>query len=90
MPIDEQVLDATVRTYVDTMSSIRGRRVHRLLMREFSRFDHVLPVTLKTVLPRCSRLARMAASAYAEPTVEAQRRSGMSPSSPIVPPWLCG
>ena len=23
------------------MTSIRGRRVHRLLMREFSRFDHV-------------------------------------------------
>lgn len=27
------------------MTSIRGRRVHRLLMREFSQFDHVLPVT---------------------------------------------
>jgi len=25
------------------MTSIRGRRVHRLLMREFASFDHVLP-----------------------------------------------
>jgi hypothetical protein len=51
MPIEEEVLDATVRTYVDTMPSIRGRRVHRLLMREFSRFDHVLPVTAEDGAP---------------------------------------
>ncbi|HEV2121280.1 MAG TPA: hypothetical protein VGW38_00700 [Chloroflexota bacterium] len=43
MPIEEATLDATVRAYVATMPSIRGRRVHRLLMREFARFDHVLP-----------------------------------------------
>jgi hypothetical protein len=51
MPIDEEILDGTVRTYVDTMSTIRGRRVHRLLMREFSRFDHVLPVTAEDGSP---------------------------------------
>lgn len=33
------------------MTSIRGRRVHRLLMREFSRFDHVLPVTAEDCAP---------------------------------------
>jgi hypothetical protein len=47
MPIDHKVLDVTVRTYVDTMTSIRGRRVQRLLMREFSRFAHVLPVKVE-------------------------------------------
>lgn len=51
MPIDKQVLDATARAYVDTMTSIRGRRVHRLLMRELSRFDHVLKVTAEDGAP---------------------------------------
>src|SRR4051812_9489025 len=45
MPIEEAVLEATARAYVAPMSSIRGRRVHRLLMRELARFDHVLAVT---------------------------------------------
>ena len=43
MPIDTETLAAMARTYVGAMTSIRGRRVHRLLMREFSRFDHVIP-----------------------------------------------
>jgi hypothetical protein len=33
------------------MTSIRGRRVHRLLMREFSRFAHVLPVIAQDGTP---------------------------------------
>jgi hypothetical protein len=45
MPIEEALLDTTARSYVAPMTSIRGRRVHRLLMRAFARFDHVLPVT---------------------------------------------
>jgi len=44
MPIAKTTLDATARAYVGTMTSIRGRRVHRLLMREFACFDHVLAV----------------------------------------------
>jgi len=51
MPIEAAILDAMARTYVDTMPSIRGRRVHRLLLREFSRFDHVLPVTAEDGAP---------------------------------------
>jgi hypothetical protein len=43
MPIDKETLDSIARSYASTMTSIRGRRIHRLLMREFSRFDHVLP-----------------------------------------------
>jgi len=42
MPIDRNTLDETARAYVSTMTSIRGRRVHRLLMREFAAFDVVV------------------------------------------------
>jgi hypothetical protein len=45
MPIDQAALDSVARTYVTSMTSIRGRRVHRLIVREFVRFDHVLPAT---------------------------------------------
>jgi hypothetical protein len=38
-------LEATARVYVKSMTSIRSRRVHRLLMREFSRFKDVFLVT---------------------------------------------
>jgi hypothetical protein len=31
MPIETATLDAIARTYVEPMTSIRGRRVHRLL-----------------------------------------------------------
>jgi hypothetical protein len=44
-------LKTTAQTYVAKMTSIRGRRVHRLLMREFSRFAHVLPVTAEDGTP---------------------------------------
>jgi hypothetical protein len=43
MPVDKEALDSSARRYANTMTSIRGRRVHRLLMREFSRFDLVVP-----------------------------------------------
>jgi hypothetical protein len=43
MPIEPAKLDAIARTYVQGMTSIRGRRVHRLVVREFKRFDRVLP-----------------------------------------------
>jgi hypothetical protein len=42
MPVEKETLDAIARAYVAPMTSIRGRRVLRLLAREFSRFDHVL------------------------------------------------
>jgi hypothetical protein len=45
MSIKRETLDALARNYASTMTSIRGRRVHRLLMREFSRFDHVFAAT---------------------------------------------
>jgi hypothetical protein len=36
-------LDRLARDYTQAMTSIRGRRVQRLLRREFARYDHVLP-----------------------------------------------
>jgi hypothetical protein len=57
MPIENETLDAIAHTYVDTMTSIRSRRVHRLLMREFSRFDHVLPAVAEDGIPALLALA---------------------------------
>jgi hypothetical protein len=56
MPIKKEILDAIARTYV-AMTSIRGRRVHRLVMREFSRFDHVLAVAAEDGTPGLLALA---------------------------------
>jgi hypothetical protein len=48
MPVDKEALDSSGRRYASTMTSIRGRRVHRLLMREFSRFDLVVPAVAES------------------------------------------
>lgn len=48
MPVDKAALDSSARRYASTMTSIRGRRVHRLLMREFSRFDLVVPAVAES------------------------------------------
>lgn len=45
MPIDHDALDAIASAYVVGMTTIRARRVHRLLLREWARYDHVLRVT---------------------------------------------
>ncbi|MBV8497789.1 MAG: hypothetical protein JO003_00840 [Candidatus Eremiobacteraeota bacterium] len=37
-------LESTVRAFVKRMTSIRGRRVQRLLLRDFARFNDVFPV----------------------------------------------
>jgi hypothetical protein len=44
VPVDKDTLADIGRTYVAPMTSIRGRRVHRLVMRELAGFDRVLPV----------------------------------------------
>jgi hypothetical protein len=45
MPIERATLAQIASAYTSAMTPIRGRRVHRLLMREFSRFAHVIPAT---------------------------------------------
>jgi len=43
MPIDRLALAELASRFTGPMTSIRGRRMHRLLMREFAAFDWVLP-----------------------------------------------
>lgn len=63
MPIDTAVLDPIARRYVASMTSIRGRRVHRLLMREFARFDAVLACVAEDGTPGLLALADNGAAA---------------------------
>ena len=42
MAIDPTTLDHLARAYTKGMTNIRGRRVHRLVMREFGSFDVVV------------------------------------------------
>lgn len=58
MPVEKATLDAIARAYIEPMTSIRGRRVHRLLTREFSRFDHVLRVEAEDGTPALLALAQ--------------------------------
>lgn len=44
-------LAAIADAYIAPMTSIRGRRVRRLLLREFARFDQVFPVETAAGLP---------------------------------------
>jgi hypothetical protein len=44
MPIDKDTLDSLSRKHASKMTSALAKRVYRLLMRELSRFDHVIPV----------------------------------------------
>ncbi|ATY11498.1 hypothetical protein CU254_14275 [Amycolatopsis sp. AA4] len=41
--MDSARLDAVARSYTAPMTSIRGRRVHRLVLRRMADYDHVLP-----------------------------------------------
>jgi hypothetical protein len=45
MPINADTLSEIASAYVAPMTSIRGRRVHRFIMRELRRFDHVFTVS---------------------------------------------
>jgi hypothetical protein len=51
MPISEETLEDVARDYVELMTSIRGRRVRRLIVREFANFDHVIPTTTEENAP---------------------------------------
>ena len=63
MPIDKEALAALATKYTSTMTSIRGRRVHRLLMREFLRFDVVLPAAVGNGSPAMLALSKTASTA---------------------------
>lgn len=77
MPIDKNHLDALARRYVATMTSIRGRRVHRLLTRGFARFDTCSARSRKTAPRHCSRW----------PTTAAPRSSAATAAARPWRPW---
>ncbi len=66
MPIERETLDGIARTYINAMTSIRSRRVHRLLMREFSRFDHVIPAIAEDGNPALLALAEDGSAAVCQ------------------------
>jgi hypothetical protein len=76
MPIDRDTLDAIARSYSATMTSIRGRRVYRLVMRELSRFDHVLPATAEDGTPALLALGADGSAAVC-------RTDGRGPAAPV-------
>jgi len=51
MPIDPETLSLLAREYARDMTSIRGRRVQRLLKREFGGADWVLPARFGSGAP---------------------------------------
>jgi hypothetical protein len=51
VPIDPQTLSSFASEYAKAMTSIRGRRVQRLLKREFGGADCVLPARLGSGAP---------------------------------------
>ena len=57
MPIASSTLAALADTFVSPMTSIRGRRIRRLLLREFASFDHVVPATAQDGRPLLLALA---------------------------------
>jgi hypothetical protein len=77
MPIDRDALAAIGRTYVAQMTSIRGRRVHRLIMRELARFDHVVPAVAEDGGATLFALGANGAAAVC-------RTDGRGPSAPMV------
>lgn len=51
MPMDRTRLEAIATDYVCEMTSIRGRRVHRLILREFAGSEAVLAATAEAAGP---------------------------------------
>jgi hypothetical protein len=61
--IDPNLLDRIALDYVGSMTSIRGRRVHRLLKREFASFDHLLTAVTSQGMPALVAVSRSGVAA---------------------------
>ena len=59
MPIDPDTLASLASEYAKDMTSIRGRRVQRLLRREFAGAEYVLMVQLGPGVPAVLGLSEM-------------------------------
>lgn len=57
MPIATATLATLADAFVSPMTSLRGRRIRRLLLREFAPFDHVMPASAEDGRPVLLALA---------------------------------
>ncbi|UKD56348.1 hypothetical protein L3Q65_06415 [Amycolatopsis sp. FU40] len=73
-------LDVVARTFTASMTSIRGRRVHRLIMRRMAGYDHVLPAATADGAPALLALSADGRAALC-------RSDGRGPSADLV---TCG
>ncbi|WP_037355184.1 hypothetical protein [Amycolatopsis orientalis] len=78
--MDAEQLDAVARAYTAPMTTIRGRRVHRLVMRGMAGYDHVLPATTADGAPALLALSADGRAAFC-------RSDGRGPSAALV---TCG
>lgn len=78
--MDPERLDAVARTYTASMTSIRGRRVHRLVMRWMAGYDHVLPTVTADGTPALLALSADGRAAFCS-------SDGRGPSADLV---TCG
>ncbi|WP_134666546.1 MULTISPECIES: hypothetical protein [unclassified Amycolatopsis] len=78
--MDSERLDAVARTYTAPMTSIRGRRVHRLITRRLAGYDHVLPATTADGTPALLALSADGRAAFCH-------SDGRGPSADVV---TCG
>lgn len=78
--MDPERLDAVARTYTASMTSIRGRRVHRLAMRWLAGYDHVLPTVTADGTPALLALSSDGRAAFCH-------TDGRGPSADVV---TCG
>lgn len=62
--MDPERLDAVARTYTAPMTSIRGRRVHRLVTRRMADYDHVLPAVTADGTPALLALSADGRAAF--------------------------
>ena len=63
MAITAAALDRIARAYTASMTSIRGRRVHRLLTRELARYEMVVAARAGAATPALLALAQDGAAA---------------------------
>ncbi|GAA1028429.1 hypothetical protein [Amycolatopsis albidoflavus] len=78
--MDPERLDAVARAYTASMTSIRGRRVHRLVLRWLAGYDHVLPTVTADGAPALLALSSDGRAAFCH-------SDGRGPSADVV---TCG
>lgn len=96
MPVDPETLASFAREYAKDMTSIRGRRVQRLLKREFAEAEYVLQAHLGSGAAAVLGLSESGASlcatdgtgkeAYAFPLERLRTQVGVHATAKSTPP----